>query len=131
MITDQEIKGLMRKFIVSSNALSSLSGKIITTTRPDNSGKEDAVISVLDNHNDEIQQVTINVNVYVPDINPKGYYEEDGIRLKDLCIICKDLFEKKSLDLLLFKEYQQKVYKNESTSEHFINNKIIYKFNNE
>lgn len=131
MITDQEIKGLMRKFIVSSNALSPLSGEIITTTRPDNSGKEDAVISVLDNHNDEIQQVTINVNVYVPDINPKGYYEEDGIRLKELCVICKELFDKKSLDLLLFKEYQQKVYANESTSEHFINNKIIYKFYNE
>ncbi len=131
MITDQELKGLIRKFIVSSNALCSLSGEIITTTRPDNSGKEDAVISVLDNHNDEIQQVTINVNVYVPDINPKGYYEEDGIRLKELCVTCKELFDKKSLDLLLFKEYHQKVYANKSTSEHFINNKIIYKFYNE
>lgn len=131
MISDEEIKGQMRKYIVSNGVLSSLNGQIITTTRPENSGKEDVIISVLDNHNDELQQVTMNVNVYVPDINPKGYYEEDGLRLKELSLKCKTLFDKKSLDLLLFSEYQQRVFKNELTTEHFINNKIIYKFYNE
>lgn len=131
MISDEEIKGQMRKYIVASGVLSSLSGQVITTTRPENSGKEDVIISVLDNRNAEFQQVTLNVNVYVPDINPKGYYEEDGLRLKELSAICKNLFDKKSLDLLLFSEYQQRVFKNESTNEHFINNKIIYKFYNE
>ena len=131
MISDEEIKGQMRKYIVASGVLSSLNGQIITTTRPDNSGKEDVIISVLDNRNAEFQQVTLNVNVYVPDINPKGYYEEDGLRLKELSAICKNLFDKKSLDLLLFSEYQQRVFKNESTNEHFINNNIIYKFYNE
>lgn len=131
MIGDEEIKGQMRKYIVSSGVLNSVNGAFITTTRPENSGKEDVVISVLDNHNDEFQQITININVYVQDINPKGYYEEDGIRLKELSATCKTLFDKKSLDLLLFSEYQQRVFKNESTNEHFINNKIIYKFYNE
>ena len=131
MISDEEIKGQMRKYIISSGILSSVNGAFITTTRPENSCKEDVVISVLDNRNDEFQQITINVNVYVRDINPQGYYEEDGLRLKELSLKCKTLFDKKSLDLLLFSEYQQRVFKNESTNEHFINNKIIYKFYNE
>ena len=131
MISDEEIKGQMRKYIVASGILSSVNGAFITATRPENSCKEDVIISVLDNRNDEFQQITINVNVYVRDINPQGYYEEDGLRLKELSLKCKTLFDKKSLDLLLFSEYQQRVFKNESTNEHFINNKIIYKFYNE
>lgn len=130
MIGDEEVKGLIRKYIITDNTLA-VSGQIITTTRPENSVKEDVVISILDNHNDEFQLITVNVNVYVQDINSEGYYEENGARLKELSAICKTLFEKKSLDMLLFKEYQQRIFKNEPTTEHFVNNKLIYKFYNE
>jgi len=130
MISDEEIKGQIRKYIVSDGTLA-ISGQIISTTRPENSGKEDVVISILDNRNDESQLITVNVNIYVQDINPQGYYEEDELRLKELSATCRTLFDKKSLDLLLFSEYQQRVFKNESTTEHFINNRIIYKFYNE
>lgn len=132
MRNEQEIKTDIYKILKTSELVESVSGVLSKTVRHDSSTAEDVVISVLsDPSNRQIEEVYVNVNVYVPDVRRGNQYEEDTIRLNELCklslkalrSVCGSGF-RLSLDT-------QKTYEVSGKNEHMINNKVLYQICNE
>lgn len=132
MKNEMEIKDDVYHLLKDSDLIKNVNGKLSKTLRPDGSDKEDVVISVLTPTPDrQIQEVYLNVNVYVADVKRGNQYEENTIRLKELMTLSKNAF-----DLAKEKKYslalaEQKSYETPGKNEHFINNKIIYRICNE
>ncbi len=132
MKNEMEIKDDIYHLLKDSDLIKNVSGKLSKTLRPDGSDKEDVVISVLTPApNRQIQEVYLNVNVYVADVKRGNQYEENTIRLKELMTLSKNAF-----DLAREKKYslsleEQKSHEVPGRNEHLINNKIIYRICNE
>lgn len=127
-----EIKDDIYHLLKDSDLIKNVSGKLSKTLRPDGSDKEDVVISVLGENPDvQVQELYLNVNVYVADVKRGNQYEENTIRLKELMTLSKNAF-----DLARGKGYRitvadQRSYEVPGKNEHFINNKILYHYCNE
>lgn len=132
MKNEMEIKDDVYHLLKGSDLVKNVSGKLSKTLRLDKSRKEDIVISVLTPNPDrQIQEVYLNVNVYVADVKRGNQYEENTIRLKELMALSKN-----ALDLAKGKEYrlslaEQKSYEVPGKNEHFINNRVLYQYCNE
>lgn len=132
MKNEMEIKDDVYHLLKGSDLVKNVSGKLSKTLRPDKSRKEDIVISVLTPNLDrQIQEVYLNVNVYVADVKRGNQYEENTIRLKKLMTLSKNAF-----DLAKGKGYRlslagQKSYEVPGKNEHFINNRVLYQYCNE
>ncbi len=127
-----EIKDDVYHLLKGSDLIKAVSGKLSKTKRPDKSDNEDVVISVLTSPSDrQIQEVYLNINVYVADVKRGCQYEENSIRLKELMTLSK-----KAIGLAIGKDYrlsldEQKAFEVPGKNEHFINNKVLYQFCNE
>lgn len=143
MKSDIEIVKLVRNEIAGSGlekAVKSANGKLSDRGRPNGSDKEDIVVSVLSNEGaGQIQQAYVNVNVYVKDqwnSETKGW-ERHTQRVGELCDLSKFLFSIRGDGWhAVPKECRQKVFPlgtsfEDGHTEHFINNKIYIKINNE
>lgn len=132
MRNEMEIKDDIYHLLKDSDLVKNVSGKLSKTLRTDGSDKEDVVISVLgENPDNQVQELYLNVNVYVADIKRGNQYEENTIRLRELMTLSKNAF-----DLAKRKGYRitlanQKSYEVPGKNEHFINNKILYHYCNE
>ncbi len=132
MKNEMEIKDDIYHLLKDSDLIKNVSGKLSKTKRPDGSDKEDVVISVLGENPDvQVQELYLNVNVYVADVKRGNQYEENAIRLKELMMLSKNAF-----DLARGKGYRitladQRAYEVPGKNEHFINNKILYHYCNE
>lgn len=132
MKNEMEIKDDIYHLLKDSDLIKNVTGKLSKTLRPDGSDKEDVVISVLGENPDvQVQELYLNVNVYVSDVKRDNQYEENTIRLKELMTLSKNAF-----DLAKGKGYRitladQKSYEVPGKNEHFINNKILYHYCNE
>lgn len=132
MKNETEIKTDIYQYLKSTELIKNISGEMTKTLRPDKSDKEDVVISVLsDPTNKQIEEVYVNVNVYVPDVLCGTQYEENTIRLNELCKLSFN-----ALRIAIGKDYRmslatQKIYDVPGKNEHFINNKILYQICNE
>lgn len=132
MKNEMEIKDDIYHLLKDSDLIKNVSGKLSKTLRPDGSDKEDVVISVLGENPDvQVQELYLNVNVYVADVKRGNQYEENTIRLKELMTLSKNAF-----DLARGKGYRitvadQRSYEVPGKNEHFINNKILYHYCNE
>ena len=93
MKSDIEIKDDVYKIIKGSELEKAVTGKLSKTLRPLNSGKEDIVISMLDNGKGQIQEAFVNVNIYIPDNLRDGQAEENSVRLRQLCKLAAELLE--------------------------------------
>lgn len=131
MKTDIDIKDDIYMFVKSSSLLKKVSGSLSKTIRPENSNKEDIVISVLANQNGQMQEAYVNVNVYVPDIKRKNHTEENSSRLRTLCKESSELFKVGRGNDFRFVLESQRVLEVNGKDEHVINNKLLYKQNNE
>lgn len=131
MKSDVDIKDDIYMFIKGSKLEHEITGKLSKTKRPSNSSYEDIVISVLANQNAQIQEAFVNVNIYVKDVSRNKQYEEDSIRLRELCNLAKSLFELGRGNDFRFTLDSQRVFEVEGKNEHFINNKLLYKQCNE
>lgn len=132
MKNEMEIKDDVYHLLKGSDLVANVSGKLSKTKRPDKSNKEDVVISVLTpNPNQQVQELYLNVNVYVSDIKRGNQYEENTIRLKELMTLCDNAFKLAKREKYLLKLDTQKSYEVPGKNEHFINNKIIYRICNE
>lgn len=132
MRTEFDIKTDIYLLIKDSELAKSISGKLKKTKRPYGSGKEDIVISVLSDPSDtQIEEVYVNLNIYVPDIKRDNQYEEDSIRLNELCKLTKDALKNACSKGYCIHLQTQKTYEVPGKNEHFINNKILYKICNE
>lgn len=138
MKSDIDIKDDVWKIIKESSLLREVSGNLKkTSVRPKNSRSEDIIISVLANSTKQKQVAYVNVNIYVADDNIEGQSEEKTARLRKLCQMSFDLFDNvrgKDFRLSLTDpnfECGQRVIESAGTSEHVINNKVLYQIINE
>ena len=138
MKSDIDIKDDIWKVINKSALLKEVTGKLKkTSVRPKGSRSEDIVISVLANDTKQKQIAYVNVNIYVADDNVDGQSEEQTSRLRKLCQMSFDLFDNvRGNDFRLSLtdpnfECGQRVIESAGTSEHVINNKILYQIINE
>ena len=138
MKSDIDIKDDVWKVINKSALLKEVTGKLKKTSiRPKGSRSEDIVISILANDTKQKQIAYVNVNIYVPDDDVDGQSEEQTARLRKLCQMSFDLFDNvRSKDFRLSLtdpnfECGQRVIESGGTSEHVINNKVLYQIINE
>ena len=138
MKSDIDIKDDIWRVINKSPLLKEVTGKLKkTSVRPKGPRKEDIVISVLANDTKQKQVAYVNVNIYVADDDVDGQSEEHTRRLRKLCQMSFDLFDNvRGNDFRLSLtdpnfECGQRVIASAATSEHVINNKLLYQFVNE
>ena len=129
--SDIEIKDDIYRFIKGSKLEKVVNGKLSKTKRPSESDKEDIVISVLENGSGQMQEAFVNVNIYVSDSNRNNQSEEATIRLRELCRLSYELLEVGRGEGYRFTLDKQRVLEVNGKNEHFINNKLLYKCNNE
>lgn len=128
MKTDIDIKDDLYRYLSGSSIMEEVTGSLSKTLRPDTSEAEDVVISILGNVNSDIQQAYVNVNIYVADIKRGNQYEENSIRLRQLCNASKELLGVGRGDGYRFTLEEQRVMEVQGRNEHFINNKLLYKY---
>lgn len=131
MKSDIDIKDDLYHHIKGSDLERMVTGKLSKTLRPAKSDNEDIVISILANVNSDIQQAFVNVNIYVADVLRDEQYEENTIRLRELCDASKELLEVGRGVSYRFTLEEQRVMEVQGKNEHFINNKLLYKFSKE
>lgn len=138
MKSDIDIKDDVWKIIKESSLLREVSGALKkTSVRPKNSRSEDIIISVLANSTKQKQVAYVNVNIYVADDYIDGQGEENSARLRKLCKMSFDLFDNvrgKDFRLSLTDpnyECGQRVIESSGSSEHVVNNKVLYQIINE
>ena len=138
MKSDIDIKDDIWRVINKSTLLKEVTGKLKkTSVRPKGSRSEDIVISILANDTKQKQVAYVNVNIYDADDDVDGQSEEQTERLRKLCQMSFDLFDnvrgndfRLSLTDTNF-ECGQRVIESAGTSEHVINNKLLYQIINE
>lgn len=138
MKSDIDIKDDIWKVINGSALKKEVKGSLKkTSVRPKGSRNEDIIISVLANETKQKQTAYVNVNIYVADDNRDNQCEEQTSRLRKLCQMSFDLFDNvRGNDFRLSLtdpnfECGQRVIESAGTSEHVINNKILYQIINE
>lgn len=138
MKTDIDIKDDIWRVIKKSPLFKEVTGELKkTSVRPKESRKEDIVISILANNIRQKQMAYVNVNIYVADNYVDGQNEENSERLRRLCNMAFYVFENvRGVDFRLSLtdpnfDCGQRVIESEGTSEHVINNKILYQIINE
>lgn len=130
MKTDEDIKQEVWEFVLSTPLSDEVTGVIKRDRRPIGSTREDVIISILANENGQIQQGTVNVNIYVKD-KPAGREKDpDHERLKTLARMSAEIFK-----VFRGNSYRARLKSQRITAvgedEHVITNKIEYKQNNE
>lgn len=130
--TDIDIKDDLYLWINESALAGMVSGKVYKDLRPLNSDKEDIIIAVLARDAGyQIQEATVNVNIYVPDIRRGQGAIEDSARLRTLCAEAAELFEYRHTGDSICELSSQEVIKANGIDWHVINNRLRIRFNNE
>lgn len=131
MKSDIDIKDDLYSHIRGSSLESMVTGVLSKTKRPAMSDAEDIVISVLTNGPTQIQEAFVTVDIYVSDLLHGTQYVEDTIRLRQLCQESAKLLEVGRGKNYRFALEEQRVMEVNGKNEHFIYNKILYKYSNE
>ena len=131
MKSDIDIKDDVWGIINKSDLKKEVTGKLRkTSVRPRDSRCEDIIISILANETKQKQIAYVNVNIYVSDYTRDGQSEEKSSRLRKLCQMSFDLFDNvRGNDFRL--SITDSNYESAATSEHVINNKLLYQIINE
>ena len=130
--TDIDIKDDIFGWLLGSALVGMISGKVYKDSRPLNSAKEDIVISVLARDaGSQVQRVTVNVNIYVPDIRRGQEAVEDQTRIRTLATEAASLFEYKNEYGAVYELDSQEVIAVNGTDWHVINNQLKIRYNNE
>ena len=132
MKNEFKIKTDIYHILKGSDLIKNVSGKLSKTVRPDSSNNEDVVISVLSDPGAvQIEEVYVNVNVYVPDVKRGNQYEENTLSLDQLCELSINALKSVIGNSFRVSLATQKTYEVPGKNEHFINNKVLYQICNE
>lgn len=130
MKSEIEIADDMYDSIKKSGIMGLLTGSLEKNgKRQKDSTKEDAIISIEANDNeDDKQMVFVVVNVYIADIRIGGQYVRNDKRLREVCRVFLDTLKVGGIG----KDYtyhleKQRVVPEEGTNEHRIWNRFLYK----
>lgn len=128
LISEISVKDTLYQFIRPSALVQAVSGKLYKDSRPSNSKVEDIVIAVTASDTDEIQQFSVKVNVFVPDI-PRGTDKiENDPRLRELAGLCLPLLKSSAFGSYKFKLKKQRIYaKDGEIPFHVISNTLEVK----
>ena len=130
--TDIDIKDEVWNWITQSQLSAEISGSVYKDQRPLNSTLEDIVIAVIARDADrQMQEATVNVNVYVPDIHRVREAIEDTTRLRTLCTLAASVFEYRHVGNAIYELDSQEVMKANGIDWHVINNRLRVRYNNE
>lgn len=133
MKSEIEIKDIIYRHIKGSALEESIianGGKLLKTSRPTNSGKEDIIISVLDGINGQFQDAVVNVNIYTQEVKRGNDTVENEPRIRELSRMAIELLEGFNGGSYLFSIKRQRCFKVEGAKEHCINNEITIKITN-
>ena len=86
---------------------------------------------ILENGSGQIQEAFVNVNIYVKDNIRNGEAEMNDARCRELCKVAIQVLETGHGESYRFTLNKQRVLEVNGKNEHFINNKLLYSFNNE
>lgn len=129
MKNDVQIMKEVQEYILASALADEVTGVIKIARRPRDSRQEDVIVTVLANENGQIQQVTVNVNIYVRDLDSGNQKDLDKDRLDTLAGMAQEIFE-----VFRGSDYRARLLSQRITAiedEHVITNKIEYKQVNE
>ena len=130
--TDIDIKDDLYLWVSDSDLAGMVSGSVYKDSRPLNSALEDITISVIARDaGSQMQEATVNVNIYVPDIRRGRETVEDSARLRVLCSAAAGLFEYRHTGDCIVSLASQEVFKANGIDWHVINNRLRIRFNNE
>lgn len=130
--TDIDIKDELYTWINASELAGMVSGKVYKDQRPLNSDKEDIIIAVIARDAGyQLQEATVNVNIYVPDVKRGKEFIENSARLRTLCTEAAALFEYRHTGNCIVSLASQEIFKANGIDWHVINNKLSVRYNNE
>jgi hypothetical protein len=138
MITSFDTDDILFQVLSGNSGLkAAISGGIYTTGRPDNSEKEDITVNTITVNGNMPQRGTSNVNIHVPDSNPKIKGQEqrkaNRDRLRELTNMVISILENATIEGLLFWVSNQTTIREPNVSQHYTNLRIewnICKTNN-
>lgn len=130
MKSDGAIKTDIYKYLRGKSLCNAVTGVLSKTGRPAKSQNEDVVISIVSNEGTQEQTAVLNVNIYVRDNEVEGHYEEDTLRLEELCKLAWNDLESFRTDEYNVHATSQRIYAT-AVGEHMINNTIEYKLIND
>lgn len=114
-----------------SDLAGNVGGMIYKTARIEPSSSEDIVISALSEIPiSQLQEVYLNVNIYVADIKRGNQYIKNAIRIKTLLDLSYKTLRTILGDGFRLSLTSQKVLPVNGKNEHFINNKVLYQICN-
>lgn len=131
MKSDVEVRQDILAIVNASAIKTSIGGSVRIIPRAARSASEDCIISVVASQNGQIQDCTVNVNVYVPNINNGGDSVEDVGRTSQLAKICEGALLSGFGDGFRYWLDSQRILEVSGKDEHVINNVIRYKQLNE
>lgn len=130
--TDIDIKDELYAWINASELASKVSGKVYKDQRPLNSDKEDIIIAIIARDAGyQMQEATVNVNIYVPDVKRGKEFIENSARLRTLCTEAAGLFEYRHTGNCIVSLAAQEVFAANGIDWHVINNRLSVRYNNE
>ena len=130
--TDIDIKDDLYLWVSASDLAGMVSGSVYKDSRPLNSALEDITIAVIARDaGSQMQEATVNVNIYVPDVRRGREAVEDSARLRVLCSAAAGLFEYRHTGDAIVSLASQEVFKANGIDWHVINNRLRIRFNNE
>ena len=130
--TDIDIKDYLYGWLSGSSLADMVTGAVYKDWRPLNSDKEDIVVAVLARDaGSQMQEATVNVNVYVPDVRRGKEAVENTPRLRELCAEAASLLAYRHTGDCIVELAEQEVMKVNGIDWHAINNRLRVRFNNE
>ena len=130
--TDIDIKDGIYNWLKASTLASTVNGSIYKDQRPLNSEKEDIIISVLvRDAGSQIQEASVNVNIYIPDIRRGQEAIEDTVRLRTICTKAAEVMEYHHFGDGIYELESQSVFKANDIDWHIVNNSLSVRFCNE
>ena len=123
-LTPIELKDKIYLLLRAKGLHEEISGRIYKEPRPENSLLEDVEISILDSSARQVQDFTVNVNVFVPDVHRGDEMIEDTPRLRPLCRVFSNALESNVFDGFRIVLEKQDVYKVRDRDIHAINNRL-------
>lgn len=124
MLTEAALKDKIYLLLRAKNLHSAISGRIYKEPRPANSQLVDVEISVLSSMNGQVQDFTVNVNVFVPDVPRGDEMIEDTTSIRSLSSTFATALESVVEDGYHVSLASQHVYKVNDRDIHVINNRL-------
>lgn len=128
-LSELEIKTAVYQFLRGSELAQAIDGRVYKDSLPSNSKAENIHIGVVASDTDQVQDFTVNINVYVPDVPRQNDLIENGPRLTELADKCIALLKSAAYGKFNFKLKKQRILAKEGAIPfHVISNTLSVQY---